>query len=472
MRLVAYGLDCPRLFERDAAGVRTGLRSGVVPGVSRRRLLSLGGALLATGVTSGLLAACGAPPVPPTPAPAPAPAPTESTTAASATSTPETAAIQPPTTTVVEPVPAHVAPSTAPAVAPDTGVTRAAFVYSGAINDHGWSNAHDDGRKALEQALGSSVETAYTENVPDGVDAQGVFEDYARKGYDIIYGTSFGFMDAMLEVAKSFPDVKFDHCAGSSVAPNLATYAAALEEPRYVSGMIAGKMTRTSTLGFLGSFPIPEGMRALNAFAAGVQATNPTAKILVVWINAWFDPHEEKAGADALLDLNADVLTGTTDSPSLAQAAGARGKYAVGVDYEQSADLPQTVIQSDRFVWGPHYIDSVRSVINGTWKTAQLYYHMKDGLVEPTRPADFVPADVASAAMSVAAQIKAGTFTIWKGPLVDNQGNVKAPEGKTLGDFFGPGTTVAAGQSRDDAYVQSAQMNWALSNVVGDLPPS
>jgi basic membrane lipoprotein Med (substrate-binding protein (PBP1-ABC) superfamily) len=366
--------------------------------------------------------------------------------------------------------PAAAVGATAAPAASGTKALRAAFVYSSPINDHGWSNAHDDGRKGLEQALGSSVETAYTENVPETADAQQVFEDYARKGYDIIYGTSFGFMDYMLEAARAFPKVKFDHCSGSRMAPNVATYYAAQEEPRYVSGMIAGKMTRTNTLGFIGSFPIPEVVRFLNAFAAGVQVTNPNARILMVWINTWFDPTLEKSGAESLLDLNADVLTGSTDSPALAQAAAARGKFAVGVAYDQSTYAPQAILQSDRFVWAPHYINSMKSVMNGTWKPVQRYYHMKDGLVEPTGPADFVPAEVTSAAMDVASQIKAGTFNVWEGLLVDNHGNVKAPEGKSLGDFLDPSTTPEAGQTKDDAYVQSNQMNWALSNIVGDIP--
>ena len=155
---------------------------------------------------------------------------------------------------------------------------RAAFVYTGPINDHGWTNAHDDGRKALEQALGSSVETAFTENVPETADSQRVFEDYARKGYDVIYGTSFGFMDYMLEAAKAFPNVKFDHCSGFKTSPNMATYYAAEEEPRYVSGLIAGKMTKTNTMGFVGSFPIPEVVRFLNAFAAGFRRPTRTPR--------------------------------------------------------------------------------------------------------------------------------------------------------------------------------------------------
>jgi basic membrane protein A len=424
--------------------------------VSRRRILRLGGLLLATSAASGLLAACSTPPAPPAPAAA---APTAAPAAAAKpTTAPAAAATSAPAAT------------TAPAVAAAGKKIRAAFVYTGPINDHGWTNAHDDGRKALEQALGANVETAYTENVPETADSQRVFEDYARKGFDVIYGTSFGFMDYMLEAAKEFPNVKFDHCSGFKSAPNLSTYYAAEEEPRYVSGMIAGKMTKTNTLGFVGSFPIPEVVRFLNAFAAGVQATNPDARIHMVWINTWFDPPKEKSGAESVLDLNADVLTGTTDSPSLAQAAGARGKYAVGVDYDQSSYAPTAILQSDRFLWAQHYVNSVKAIMNGTWKPVQYYYHMKDNMVEPTQPSSFVPADVAAPAMNVAAQIKAGTFNIWKGPLVDNHGNVKAPEGKTLGDFLDG--TPEAGQTKEDAYVQSNQMNWALSNIVGDIPQS
>jgi basic membrane protein A and related proteins len=433
--------------------------------VSRRRLLRLGGLLFATGAASGLLAACSTPAAPPAPAAA-----TTAPAAAPPTSAPAKPAASPAAASAsVVPSPSAVAaPTTAPAVAAGGKTIKAAFVYTGPINDHGWTNAHDDGRKALEQALGSSVETAYTENVPETADSQRVFEDYARKGFDVIYGTSFGFMDYMLEAAKAFPNVKFDHCSGFKTSANMSTYYAAEEEPRYVSGMIAGKMTKSNVIGFVGSFPIPEVVRFLNAFAAGVQSTNPDAKLHMVWISTWFDPPKEKSGAESVLDLNADVLTGTTDSPSLAQAAGARGKYAVGVDYDQSSYAPQAILQSDRFLWGPHYINSVKSIMAGTWKPVQYYYHMKDGLVEATPPSSFVPADVAKAAMDVAAQIKAGSFNIWKGPLVDNHGTVKAPEGKTLGDFFEG--TPEPGQTKDDAYVQSNQMNWALSNIVGDIP--
>lgn len=449
-------------------------------GLSRRRLLRIGGLLFAGSAASGLLAACSSPPAPPAAAPATS-APAAPAAPAAASAVPSAAAAKPAASAAASPsaspavVAASASPSpvaaatTAPAVASGGKTIKAAFVYTGPINDHGWTNAHDDGRKALEQALGSSVETAYTENVPETADSQRVFEDYARKGFDVIYGTSFGFMDYMLEAAKSFPNVKFEHATGFKTAANMSTYFAAEEEPRYVSGIMAGKMTKSNVLGFVGTFPIPEVIRFLNAWAAGIKSVNPDAKINMVWINTWFDPPKEKSAAESLLDLNADVLTGTTDSPALSQAAEARGKYAIGVDYDQASYAPKAILNSDRFIWGPHYINSARSIQAGTWKPVQVYYHTKDGLVEATPPSSLVPADVAKMAMDTQAQIKAGTFNIWKGPLIDNHGNVKAAEGKTLGDSY-EGPPPEPGQSKDDAYVQSNQMNWALSNIIGDIP--
>jgi basic membrane protein A len=190
-----------------------------------------------------------------------------------------------------------------------------------------------------------------------------------------------------------------------------------------------------------------------------------------VWVNTWFDPPKEKAAAESLLDLNADVLTGTVDSPSLAQAAEARGRYAIGIDSDQSSYAPKAILNSDRFVWGPHYINSVKSIQAGTWKPVQVYYHIKDGIVEATPPTSLVPADVAKLANDAQAAIKAGTLNIWKGPLIDNKGRVRAAEGKTLGDSY-EGPLPEPGQSKDDAYVQSNQMNWALNNIVGDIPQS
>lgn len=428
-------------------------------GVSRRYFIrAAGGMLLAGATVGGLLSACSTHPAPPSPTTPPA--------AGGASPIAGSPSVPSPSALSASPV---ASPSV---IASGSGKTiRAAFVYTGPADDHGWSNAHDDGRKALEQALGSQVETAYTENIAETADSQRVFEDYARQGYDVVYGTSFGYMDYMLATAQEFPNVKFEHCSGFKTADNMSTYYAAEEEPRYVSGIIAGKMTKTNVLGFVGSFPIPEVVRFLNAWGAGVQSVNADARIHTVWISTWFDPPKERDGAQSLLDLNADVITGTADSPSPAQAAAARGMYAIGVDYDQSSYAPQAVLNSDRFIWAPHYIKSVQSILNGSWQPIQVYYHTRDGIVEATQPSSIVPTDIAQLAMATQDNIRSGQLNIWSGPLTDNHGTVRAAAGQSLGNAY-TGPPPPDGQSADDAYVQGDQMNWALSNIVGDIPSS
>jgi basic membrane protein A and related proteins len=348
-------------------------------------------------------------------------------------------------------------------------MVKAAFVYLGTANDHGWTNAHNDGRLALEKALGSSVSTAFTENVPEAAESQRVFEDYARQGYDVIYGTSFGYMDFMVAAAKNYPNVKFEHNTGFKTAPNLSTYNGAQEDARYVLGLLSGKMTKTNTLGFVGSFPIPEVVRDMNGWAAGVRAANPQAKIRMVWINTWFDPPKETTAANSLLDLGADVLASVTDSPAMAQAAAAKKKWSVGSDTDQTSYAPDFMLGSAYWDWSVHYIKSVQAILDGAWKPVQPFYHMKDGVSLVTAPnAKIVPPDVARLATDAIDQLKGGKLDIWKGPIKDNKGNVIAPDGKTLGDAF-KGTPLP-GQTATDAYVQSDQMNWANENVLGDIP--
>jgi basic membrane protein A and related proteins len=209
----------------------------------------------------------------------------------------------------------------------------------------------------------------------------------------------------------------------------------------------------------------------MNGWAAGVRAANPQAKIRMVWINTWFDPPKETTAANSLLDLGADVLASVTDSPAMAQAAAAKKKWSVGSDTDQTSYAPDFMLGSAYWDWSVHYIKSVKSILDGTWKNNQVFYHMKDGVSLVTPPAKFIPADIAKQASDVAAQIKAGTYDIWKGPLSDNKGNVLAPEGKTLGDAY-TGPAPEPGQSKTDAYVQSTQMNWALDNIIGDVPKS
>ena len=439
--------------------LETSINSRLTGRVGRRELLRLGGAIFAGGAAAGILAACGGPAAPPSAAaPASSAAPASAAASKPAAASASAAASKP-------------AASAAAAAKPSVSgqkVVKAAFVYLGTANDKGWTNAHDDGRKYLEQHLPGQVETAFAENVPEAAESQRVFEDFAQKGYNVVYGTSFGYMDFMLAAAKKYPDVKFEHNTGFKTAPNLSTYSAAQEDARYVAGIISGKMTKSNVLGFIGSFPIPEVVRDMNGWARGVQSVNPQAKIRMVWINTWFDPPKETTAANSLLDLNADVLASVTDSPAMAQAAAARKRYSVGSDSDQTSYAPDYMLICPFWVWGIHYVKSVQAILAGTWKANQVYYHMKDGVSSITPPAKFVPADVAKLANDAIAGLKAGTFDIWKGPLKDNKGNVIVPEGKTIGDAFKG--TPQPGQSTSDGYVQSEQMNWALDNIIGDVP--
>jgi basic membrane protein A len=248
----------------------------------------------------------------------------------------------------------------------------------------------------------------------------------------------------------------------------MSTYGAAQEDARYVAGILTGKMTKTNTLGFIGSFPIPEVIRDMNGWALGVKSVNPQAKIRMVWINTWFDPPKETSAANALLDAGADVLASVTDSPAMAQAAAAKKKYSVGSDSDQTSFAPDYMLASAYWQWGIHYAKSVQSILDGTWKNSQVFYHMKDGVSLITPPAKFIPADVAKLASDATDQLKAGKLNIWAGPIKDNKGNEIVPAGKSVGDVFKG--TPAPGQSKEDGYVQSEQMNWALDNVMGDIP--
>jgi basic membrane protein A len=433
--------------------------------LGRRDMLRLSGVVLG-GAAATLLAACGGPAAPPSSAAAPSTAAASKPAAASAAAS---ASAKPAASGAAPAKPAASAASSGQSTTQGKKI-KAAFIYLGTVNDKGWTNAHDDGRKYLEQQLSGQVETAYTENVPEAAESQRVFEDYAQKGYDVIYGTSFGYMDFMLAAAQKYPNVKFEHNTGFKTAPNMSTYNGAQEDARYVAGILSGKMTKTNTLGFIGSFPIPEVIRDMNGWAMGVKSVNPAAKIRMVWINSWFDPPKETSAANALLDAGADVMASVTDSPAMAQAAAAKKKYSVGSDSDQTSYAPDYMLASAYWVWGIHYVKSVKSILDGSWKNNQVFYHMKDGVSLVTPPAKFVPADVAKLATDAIDQLKAGTLNIWKGPIKDNKGNTIAAEGQSLGDVFKG--TPEPGQSKEDGYVQSQQMNWALDNVIGDIPKS
>jgi basic membrane protein A and related proteins len=349
---------------------------------------------------------------------------------------------------------ATAAPTTAGGAA--TGAKmRVAFVYVGPIGDAGWTWAHDQGRLDLIKNV-PGVETAYQENVPENpADAERVIRDFATKGFNIIVTTSFGYMDPTITVAKDFPNVTFVHISGYKTAPNVSTAFGKIEEPRYVSGLVAGKMTKKNVLGYVAAFPTPEVIRGLNAFTLGALKTNPAVKVKVVWTNTWFDPQKERQAAEALLDSGADVIGQHQDTPGPQQAAEARGMLGVGYDADMSKFAPKATLTSAIWHWGVYYTDLVKQVQAGTWKTNQYWGGWKDGIVDLAPYGAMVPADVKQMADAEAAKFKSGDasiFTIFTGPLKDNTGADKVPAG----------TAMTADELLN--------MNWLVAGVEGTIP--
>jgi basic membrane protein A len=332
--------------------------------------------------------------------------------------------------------------------------TKVAFVYVGPIGDAGWTWAHDQGRLALQNNV-PNVETAYQENVPENpADAERVIRDFAQKGYKVIVTTSFGYMDPTINVAKEFPDTTFVHISGYKTADNVSTAFGKIEEPRYVSGLVAGKMSQSGNLGYVAAFPIPEVIRGINAFTLGVRKVNPNAKVKVVWTNTWFDPQKERQAAEALLDGGADVIAQHQDTTGPQLAAEARGKYGVGYDADMSKYAPKAVLTSPIWNWGVYYSDLVKQVQAGTWKSNQYWGGWKDGVVDLAPLGSMVTADAKQLADSEIAKFKSGEetiFTVFTGPLKDQTGAEK----------------VAAGKAMTDAELLS--MDWFVEGVDGKI---
>ena len=299
---------------------------------------------------------------------------------------------------------------------------KAAWVYVGPVGDAGWSFAHDLGRKAVEAEYGDKVKTTLVEKVPEGADAERVIRDLAAQGNKIIFATSFGYMEAMFKVAADFPDVRFEHATGYKTAANMRLYDSKFYEPSYMAGVIAGKMTRTNTLGFVGSFPIPEVLRNINAFTLGAQSVNPKIKTKVVWINTWFDPPKESDAAQSLINGGADVLLQNTDSTAVLQTADKNGKFAFGWDSDMSGFAQKAHLASCVANWGGYYKKAIKDVMDNTWKTDRTVWGVKEGMNDLVKVADVVPDDVKKKVDEIKQGMQAGTFEVFTGPIVDNTG--------------------------------------------------
>ncbi len=309
---------------------------------------------------------------------------------------------------------------------------KVGFIYVSPIGDAGWSFAHDQGRLAVEDMAG--VSTSYVEAVSEGPDSERVILNMARKGYKVIFATSFGYMDSMLKVAKQFPDVVFEHCSGFKLAPNMGNYFGRMYQARYLSGMVAGAMTQSNILGYVAAFPIPEVIRGINAFTLGAQEVNPKVQVRVVWTKTWYDPATEKEAAKSLLDVGADVIAQHQDSPGPQEAAQDKGVYSIGYNTDMSKFAPKAQLTAPVWNWAPFYTQTVEQVRDGTWKSASVWWGMKEGMVDLAPFGAMVPEDVRARVNAKKAAIIDGSAPLFAGPVKDQGGNVQVPEGKVATD--------------------------------------
>ena len=332
------------------------------------------------------------------------------------------------------------APEKTAGVADDKKV-KVGFVYLTTPGDHGWTYAHEVGRQDVIAHFGDKVETTYIENVPEGPDAARVIRDLAKQGNDIIFTTSFGYMDPTLKVAREFPEIKFEHITGYKRSPNMATGNIRFYEGRYVQGVVAGLMTKSNKIGYIASFPIPEVIQGINAFGLGLRSVNKDAEVSVIWVNSWYDPVKEADAAKVHIAEGADILAQHTDSPAMLQTAEKAGVYGFGQSSDMKAFAPKAQLFSSVNNWGIYYINKIQALMDGSWTTGEGPDHWA-GNTWAGMADDFLvlsafenmPDDVAKAAQKAADDIKSGANKIFTGPIRDNTGAEKIPAGKTLND--------------------------------------
>ena len=329
------------------------------------------------------------------------------------------------------------------APAPKPEPLKIAFAYVGPVGDGGWTFAHDNGRKAIEKEFGDKVITSYVENVPESADAERVLRDLATQGNKLVFGTTFGYMEPILKVAADSKDVKFEHATGYKTSENTRTYDSRTYEGAYMAGVIAGKMTKTNTLGVVASIPIPEVIRNINSFTLGAQSSNPKVKTKVVWVNEWFNPPKETEAATSLINGGADVLFQNTDSAAVLKTAEDKGKRAFGWDSDMTAYGPKAHLASAIINWAPYYIKATREALDGTWKGGtSVWWGVKEGAIDIVSIADDVPAETRARVEEIKKGLKEGSFSIWKGPIVDNTGKEMIKKDEVVDDKYLGGLNV------------------------------
>ncbi|WP_147821322.1 BMP family ABC transporter substrate-binding protein [Salidesulfovibrio onnuriiensis] len=325
---------------------------------------------------------------------------------------------------------------------------KAGFVYVSPVGDAGYSFAHDLGRQAVADL--DWVETSFVESVAEGADSERVIRNMARKDFDVIFTTSFGYMDPTLKVASEFPNVKFMHCSGFKKAPNMNNYFGRMYQARFLTGLVAGSMTKSNIIGYVAAFPIPEVIRGINAFTLGVREVNPKAEVRVVWTKTWYDPALEKDAAISLLDVGADIIAQHQDSPGPQEAAQDRGAYSIGYNSNMASFAPKAHLTAAIWNWAPLYVETVKEVRDGTWKGDQaLWWGMDKGIVDLAPYGDMVPEDVRKLVEAKKAEIVSGKDMVFAGPIKNQKGEVAIPEGQSASDE------------------QMLGMTWFVEGVVG-----
>jgi basic membrane protein A len=306
------------------------------------------------------------------------------------------------------------------------------FVYVSPIGDAGWTYQHDLGRLQLERETG--VKTNYVENVAEGADAERVIREMAKRGDKVIFATSFGYMNYMLKVSKQFPKTAFVHATGYKMGKNMGIYNARFYEGRYLTGVIAGEMTKSNVLGYVAAFPIPEVLQGINAFIKGARSVNPKAELRVIWVNSWYDPGKERQASMTLMSQGADVITHHTDSTAVVQAAEEQGKYAFGYHSDMSKYGPKAHLTATTHHWGNYYTATVKAALAGNWKPESLWGGYKEGMIKLAPLNDAIPAELRGRIEAMEKQLAAGTLHPFSGPVVDQDGKTRVAAGETMND--------------------------------------
>ncbi len=324
------------------------------------------------------------------------------------------------------------------------------FVYVSPIGDAGWTYQHDLGRLQLEKETG--VTTSFVENVPEGADAERVIREMAKRGDKVIFATSFGYMNYALKVSKQFPKTAFVHATGYKLGKNMGLINARFYEGRYLTGVIAGEMTKSNILGYVAAFPIPEVLQGINAFIKGARSVNPNAELRVIWVNSWYDPGKERQAATTLLSQNADVITHHTDSTAVVQAAEDAGKYAFGYHSDMSKYGPKAHLTATTHHWGDYYVKTVKEALAGSWKPSSVWGGYQEDMIRLAPLNDAIPADLRGKIKVLEADLAAGRFHPFTGPVADQGGKTVIPAGQTMTDD------------------QLNKMNYYLQGVVSKIP--